>query len=194
MAAVALATSVEDRILDAARICCERWGIAKVTVDDIAAEAGVSRATLYRLFPGGREVLFDAARNREIRTFLIELDAHLAGAATLDELVVRIVTHAMVQLRDDVHLQLMMASEPGEVAKNLGVDDMPRIIDLAAAMIGPRLSQYLDPAASAELAEVLSRLVVSYFLAPSKRVDLGDPAQAAPFVRRFILPAFATTP
>ena len=37
---------MRDRVLDAAKTCCERWGIAKVTVDDIATEAGVSRATL----------------------------------------------------------------------------------------------------------------------------------------------------
>jgi AcrR family transcriptional regulator len=56
----------ERRILDATRVCCERWGIAKVTVDDVAAEAGVSRATLYRMFPGGKDVLFDAMRVREL--------------------------------------------------------------------------------------------------------------------------------
>ena len=61
--------TVEDRILDAAKHCCERWGIAKVTIDDIAAAARVSRATLYRLFPGGKDVLFEALRVRELNEF-----------------------------------------------------------------------------------------------------------------------------
>ena len=39
--------------------------MAKVTVDDIAAEAGLSRATLYRLFPGGKDVLYEALRRRD---------------------------------------------------------------------------------------------------------------------------------
>ena len=39
----------ETRVLDAAKSCCERWGLAKVTIEDIANEAGVSRATLYRI-------------------------------------------------------------------------------------------------------------------------------------------------
>ena len=64
----------EGRVLDAAKRCCERWGIAKVTIDDIAAEAGVSRATLYRLFPGGKDVLFEALRVRELEEFFTELE------------------------------------------------------------------------------------------------------------------------
>ena len=181
---------VEARVLDAARMCCERWGISKVTVDDIAAQAKISRATLYRLFPGGRDTLFAALQERDIREFLCELDAHLAGASSFEELVVGIVSHATRQLRADVHLQLMLASEPGEVARELGVDSMPNIICLATTMIGPRLAPYVDSAGSVELAEWLSRVVVSYFLAPSALLDLADPAQAARFVRRFVLPAF----
>ena len=178
-------------MLDAAHVCCDRWGISKVTVDDIAAEAGVSRATLYRLFPGGRDVLFAALRDRDIRTFFTELDAHLVGAATLEEFAVGIVTAATQLLRGDLHLQLMLASEPGEVARSLGVESMPNIIRLATSLIGPRLHGFLDPERGAELAEWLSRVVVSYFLAPSTLVDLGDPVEAASFVRRFVLPAFA---
>src|SRR4029453_18900583 len=62
-------SATEYRILDAAKSCCERWGFAKVTIDDIAAESGVSRATLYRLFPGGKDVLVDALRVRELEEF-----------------------------------------------------------------------------------------------------------------------------
>ena len=161
-----------------------------MTVDDIAAEAGVSRATLYRVFPGGREVLFEALREREIRSFLAELDVRVADAGTLEDLVVGIITHALGQLRSDTHLQLMMASEPGEVALTLGVESLPNIVLLATTVLGPRLTGFLDPTAAAELAEWVSRVVVSYFLAPSPLIDLSDPVQAAAFVRRFVLPAF----
>ncbi|MGZ4701347.1 MAG: TetR/AcrR family transcriptional regulator, partial [Ilumatobacteraceae bacterium] len=41
--------TAEARVLDAAKSCCERWGLAKVTIEDIANSAGVSRATLYRM-------------------------------------------------------------------------------------------------------------------------------------------------
>ena len=182
-----------ERILDAARACCDRWGIQKVTIDDIVAECGVSRATLYRLFPGGRDVLFEALREREIRSFLAQLDVRLADTETLEELVGGIIVHALGQLRSDTQLQLMMASEPGEVARTLGVESMPNIVRLATAVLGPRLTRFLAPKAAAELAEWVSRVVVSYFLAPSTLVDLTDPKQAVAFARRFVLPAFHVT-
>ena len=45
------------RIRDAALVCIGRFGLAKTTVDDIAREAGCSRATLYRYFDGKPAIL-----------------------------------------------------------------------------------------------------------------------------------------
>ena len=72
--------STEVRVLDAAKRCCERWGIDKVTVDDIADESGVSRATMYRMFPGGKDVLFEALRVRELDEFFTRLLRQVEGA------------------------------------------------------------------------------------------------------------------
>ena len=72
--------TVEDRVLDAAMAAVERWGLARLTIDDIAAAAGVSRATLYRMFPGGKDVLFEALRVREIEQFSYKDIAEVTGA------------------------------------------------------------------------------------------------------------------
>ena len=40
------------RLLDATVACIARVGVSKTTLDDVAREAGCSRATLYRYFPG----------------------------------------------------------------------------------------------------------------------------------------------
>jgi len=111
---IVAATSVEARVLDAAKACVERWGMAKLTIDDIAAEAGVSRATLYRMFPGGKDVLFEALRVRELEDFFTRLAAHLDHADDLEDLLVRTVVSATEELRHDQHLAVMLASEPGE--------------------------------------------------------------------------------
>ena len=181
---------LERRVLDAAKLCCEKWGLAKVTIDDIATEAGVSRASLYRLFPGGKEVLFEALRLQELTDFFTRLSAHIDGADGLEELLVRTVVAATRELHDDQHLTLMLASEPGETLGQLTVEGLPRIMQVATVFLVPFVDPYLPRRESAALVELLSRLVISYFLAPSKHVDLGDPDSARTFINSFILPAF----
>jgi AcrR family transcriptional regulator len=51
--------TVRSRILDAALDLVGRHGLAELSMDELAAAASVSRATLYRLFPG-KEALFTA--------------------------------------------------------------------------------------------------------------------------------------
>lgn len=180
----------ELRVLDAAKSCCERWGVAKVTIEDIANEAGVSRATLYRMFPGGKDVLFEALRVRELEDFFTRLSAHLDGSVDFEDLLVRCVVHATHELRSDQHLSLMLASEPGEALGQLTVDGVPRIIRVATVFLAPLVDGYLERREGARLVELLARLVISYFLAPSEQVDLGEPESARTFIQTFILPAF----
>ena len=185
-------TPAETHILDAAKVCTERWGIARVSVDDIAAEASVSRATLYRMFPGGKDVVFDALRVRELEQFFITLQHGVAGASDLEDLLVRTVVVATTGLRDDKHLAIMLASEPGDTLAQLTVQGLPRIIRMASLFLAPLVEPYLRRADAARLVELLSRLVISYFLAPSDHVDLGDPDSARAFVQTHVLPAFHT--
>jgi len=183
-----------ERVLDAARRCCERWGRNKVTVDDIAAEAGLSRATIYRIFPGGKDNLFEAMRQRGTEDFFVNLSASLGGAASFEDLIVQAVMNATRALRDDEHLRLMLASEPGDVVHELTVQGLPVILRVATEFLTPWFAPHIGEERSGELAEYLSRVVLSYFLAPSVHVDLSDESSATQFVHRFVLPAFSGLP
>ncbi len=176
-------STAETRILDAAKRCCEQWGFDKVTVDDIATASGVSRATLYRLFPGGKDVLFEALRVRELTEFFDTLTAEVATVDDFEELVVRLVVVATRELRADDHLAVMLASEPGEALSQLTVDGLPRIIRIANDYLAPLLEPFLDPEHAPGLIDLLVRITISYFLAPSDHVDLGDPDSARRFLR-----------
>lgn len=182
----------EDRALDAARTCCEKWGVSRVTVDDIAAEAGMSRATLYRLFPGGKDVLFEALRVRQLNEFLDELSEHLDGLTAIDDLLVGAVAFATRALRDDPHLALMMAAEPGEVLANFTVDGLPRILRQVSEHLLPFIEPHLGRYAVAVL-EVVTRLVISCFLSPSEFVDFGDEASARAFLSQLLPAVFAAS-
>ncbi len=179
---------VETRILDATRQCWEKWGIAKVTVDDIATEAGVSRATIYRMFPGGKDVLFEALRVRDLEEFFVLLRSEVEGAGSLEELLVRTVVTATRELRADEHLALMLAAEPGEMLGQLTVEGVPRIIRFANTFLAPLAVPYLDAVTARAVIDVLARLTISYFLAPSDTVDLGDDASARAFLRPLLRP------
>lgn len=180
-------STAEARILDAAKVCCERFGVAKVTIDDIAAASGVSRATLYRLFPGGKDVLFDALRVRELTEFFDLLTAEVAGIDDLEELIVRLIVTATRSLRQDDHLAILLASEPGEALSRLTVEGLPRIIQVATSYLTPLVDRHLSPPEAASVIDILVRITISYFLAPSDTVDLGDPDSA----RHFIQPGLA---
>lgn len=56
MATAALTRSTRDDILDAVDGLMERWGFRKMTMDDIAREAGVGKRTIYLHFKGKEDV------------------------------------------------------------------------------------------------------------------------------------------
>jgi hypothetical protein len=70
------------------------------------------------------------------------------------------------------------------------VEGLPRIIRVATVFLVPMADPYLPRRESARLVELMARLVISYFLAPSDHVDFGDPESARTFLRTFIIPAF----
>jgi AcrR family transcriptional regulator len=185
-------TPTEVDVLEAVKSCCERWGAEKVTADDIAQESGVSRATLYRIFPGGKDVIFEALRVYELDHLFAVLSIKIEGAATLEDLLVRAVTCATVELRNDQHLAIMLASEPGAVVSELTVDGLPRIARVASAYLVPFVDRFLPPEQSRSLIDLVVRLVISYFLAPAEFVDLGDEASARSFLAPFVPPELSS--
>ncbi len=179
--------SLSDAILDATKQAIERWGVERLTINDVCETANVSRATLYRAFPGGKEVLLEALRVRETETFFTTLRAHAEGESSLEDTIVRCMVVATTELRSDQHLALMLAAEPNEVLSQLTVQGMPRIVRVATAYLMPLLQPHLSRDEAAELVEVLARMVISYFLAPSRQYDFGNESQARAFVRAYVL-------
>ena len=83
-----------DRVLAAVVAVAGRTGIARLTVEEVAREAAVGRATVYRWFPGGREQLVDEAITWEIGRYLAAVEAVADGAEDLHDRLVRIIATA----------------------------------------------------------------------------------------------------
>lgn len=180
-------SAAENRVLDAARRCVDRWGLAKVTADDVAAEAGVSRATLYRLFPGGKDVLFEALRGRELAEFFEGMRRHIVEADSLLEFAVEVCVYAMREMKNDQHLATMLATEEGSAIKSLTVEGLPQILRVASRYIVPLASRFLDHDESEIFVEILARMIISNFLAPSQHFDLSEPESARKIVAPFVI-------
>jgi len=179
----------DTRVIDAALSCFSRWGVAKTTLDDIAREAGCSRATIYRLFPGGKDVVLDAVAGRELARFFTGLEAELARTQhDLEDLVVAGVTYAARAIRDHAALQFLVAYEPEVVLPLVAFERCNHVLDHAAAFCTPYLEPHVGKEWAPRAGEWITRMVLSYSLVPASGFDLADEDDARRFVRSFITP------
>src|SRR5580704_15175839 len=81
-------SSTRVRMVDAALACLARQGLAKTTVDDIARQAGFSRATLYRTFPGGKDAIVAAVVETEVARLFSALAVVMGEATDLEDVLV----------------------------------------------------------------------------------------------------------
>lgn len=177
-----LASEMETKVLDATKVAIEKWGVTRFTVSDVCELAGVSRATLYRMFPGGKEILLEALHVRSLDEFFATLLTRAQDATSLEDLLVRCVVSASTQLRDDEHLAMMLATEPGSTLLQFTLDGLSRIVRVASSYLAPLAGQYLAKRDADALVEVLARLVISYFLAPSERFDFTNEESVKKFL------------
>jgi AcrR family transcriptional regulator len=180
---------IEAAIFAAVDSCVTQWGWDKVTMDDICVTAGVSRATVYRLFPGGRDVLFEAVRLGKLEDFFTAMRAQIEGSESLEDLLVRCIVVASSELQHDEHLAMMLATVPGETLGDLTVSGLGRIVRVATAFITPLTDEFIPGDEAAHIVDVMCRLVISYYLSPSSTIDFTNEDAARLFVQRFVLPA-----
>ena len=185
--------AADDRVVDAALACFSRWGVAKTTLDDIARQAGVSRATIYRQFPGGKDVVLDAVAGRELAQFFAGLRAEMdRTAGDLEDLLVAGIAYTSRAIREHAALQFLLAHEPEVVLPLVAFDRLDVVLDHAAAFCAPYLEPHVGPEWAPRAGEWITRMVLSYSLVPSDGFDLAVDADARRFVRCFITPGLTT--
>lgn len=181
-------SSQRIRVVDAALRCIARQGSHRTTVDDVAREAGVSRATLYRAFPGGKEAVLSAVVATEVARLFSALGVAMGEAYDLEEALVAGTVEAARRLAGHPALCALLRDEPDVVLPHLAFDRMDRVLLVAGNFAAPFLARWLEPEEAARAAEWAVRILVSYLAAPRPGADLTDPHDARRVVGTFVIP------
>ncbi len=183
-------SALDERILDAAVVLVARWGVTKTSLADIAKQAGCSRASLYRTFPGGKQELLTALGVRELGTYIESVVEAIDEADDLDDALTRALVVATRLLRDHPAAQFVLAHEPELLLPFLGFRQVDRLYRHVSASVGPHLARFVDPGRAAWLAEWAARTFLTYLFNPDPSVDLGLIDDAHRLVSSFLMPAF----
>jgi len=181
-------TPARVRVIDAALACISRQGVAKTTLDDVAREAGCSRATVYRVFPGGKDAVLGAVVDTEVSRFFSALAVRMGGATDLEDVFVAGMTEAASRITEHAALRYLLLYEPELVLAQLAFARMDQVLAVTCAFTTPFLGRWLDQAESRRVAEWAARIVVSYLMCPAEGVDLTDAGKVRRLVRLFVLP------
>jgi AcrR family transcriptional regulator len=176
------------RLVDAAVRCIARWGVAKTTLDDVAREAGCSRATVYRLVPGGKEGLLDLVAHVETERFFAGLAARLESAPDLESVLAVGMAEAARRIRDHAGLQYLLAHEPEAVVPHLAFSQLDAVLRRARAFAEPWLTRWLPAPHASRAAEWVTRLILSYSVCPADGLDVADEESARGLVRTYVIP------
>jgi AcrR family transcriptional regulator len=178
-----------ERLLQATFACVARYGIAKTTVEDVAREAGVSRATVYRQFPGGKDQLISDTIRWETARFFADLALAIDNAPDFETTLEQAIVFARDALERHAVFQKVLVTEPDLLLPRMSVDD-----GLVRAMVAAFLKTHLEPEADRladgltvdQVADHVSRLLLSFFNA-SGSWDLTDRDQVNVLVRTQLL-------
>lgn len=182
------------RIVDAAYACMARDGIATATVDGIAREAGVSRATVYRAFAGGRDELVTAAVTAGVTQFLDGLRADIGDARDLATMLERGLVAGRHRLDEHAVLQRALHDEPDQIVPLLATV-LPLVLGDLRGDLARRLDHedLLPGVVPAEAADLLARLVVS-LIGNAGSWDTDDPVAVRRLVRDHLLAGVVASP
>ncbi len=178
------------RLVDAAERCFKRYGVAKTTVEDVAVQASVSRATVYRYFDG-RDALILGVLQRESRRFLKRLRRHMEDQPTMADAIVEGAMFTLDHVRRDANLGMLFT--PETVGLTTHVEGAPEaLFSMAEEIMQPlfeRSEKTGELRAGMDLpdaAEFMLRMIVS-LLTVKPPVERSQDEQRG-FLRGFLLP------
>jgi AcrR family transcriptional regulator len=198
--------ATQERLLDATDRLVRQLGIKKTSMADVARDAGVARATLYRYFES-REVLLNALTHRAADRFFAAVAAAMDTRATLSG-----------QLGEFSEMMTRAIHPAQGVLVALGAEGGPGSVENRAAMyrmlVGEsgqalrRTARLLRPYIEAarergevrhdldltDASEWLARILLSFTIFQAAiAYEADDPRSVSEFVRRYAITGLART-
>jgi AcrR family transcriptional regulator len=179
-------TEARRRLIEATRRCIERFGPERVTLGDVAEEAGVTRPTVYRYFGTGEDLL-RAAFVVATGGILERTVVHARSFGEAGERLVEGFVYLWREIPADPHLgPIFTHAEEGRRARSnllseLSLEVGSRLLRSLSDDWGGLKDEELD-----EFLEILIRLLDSFLLEPGPEPRDEDELRA--FLRRWVLP------
>ncbi len=180
-----------ERVLAASYACVARFGMGKTTVEDVVKESGVSRASIYRLFPGGKDQLLRETVGWEMNDFFGRLADAVYDAPDFASLLEEGLVFAHRAIQEHEVLRKVLDTEPERLLPLITVEQH-RVLEFITGFLLPYLEREEQagrvrpgvelPAA----AEYVARMVLSLIGSPG-RWDMEDRDQVRVLVREEML-------
>jgi AcrR family transcriptional regulator len=184
---------VRDRIVEAARRCFRRDGVAKTRIAAVAAEAGMVRQTVYDFVESRAQLLglAMAARMKEFAGPVQErFDAHAETRDVAEDLVEMLAVMTEVMNSDPECAELAGGMTPQNALRFMSGPDS-EAQPVVVGILAPVYQRALD---SGELRDGLTLDEMAAWarsvLAPLAQRDDLSPEGLRSIIRRFVLPSF----
>lgn len=181
----------EERILAAAERCLSRLGLSKLSLTDVATQAGLSRGAVYLHF-ADRRTLIDALLTRAANRFVASCAETVRGRRTLVDQVAEAAVFIREHQGDNV-LSLRLPADEESLLATLLTSRLERVVEewvefwlpyLAEAQERGELRPEVD---HRQASEWIVRMMLSFAIMPSVTFDANSAAQVRAFVRAFVV-------
>jgi AcrR family transcriptional regulator len=188
-------TSTEERILDAAERCMSRLGLRRVSMTDVAVQAGLSRGSVYVHF-GDRASLVDAVLTRVANRFVASSESAVRSRRTLAGQVGEAAVFIRQHLGDEF-LTLRLPAEGDSLLATLLSVQVDRLLSqwiefwLPFLEEAERRGEIRTGLDHRRASEWIVRIMLSFAVMPSVSFDIDDPDAVRSFVHDHLIVGLA---
>jgi AcrR family transcriptional regulator len=187
----------EERILVAAELCLARLGMSRLSLTDVATQAGVSRGAVYLHF-ADRRALIDAVLTRAANRFVASCAEAVRNRRTLVDQVAEAAVFIREHQGDNV-LSLGLPADEESLLATLLTSRLERVVEEWVEFWLPYLAEAAQRGEvragvdHRQAAEWIVRMMLSFAVMPSVTFDANSAAQVRTFVRAFIVDGLGPT-